>query len=1642
MVSRKSMAAGVILALAAVSVATALALASVLNRVKAYDEKYRCNVLAGLSSEDLAPKTEKAASASAQKDGPEARPRGKAQALETAPPPVMEVKRVDYDGDRAIDVVLSERPDMDAIRSYVQVSPLRTGDLGIRYVARGRTPILRITGDYAYGTNVTLLIHKGLPLYGKGAGSNAEGALSEDFVKTLRRDAPKPSVAFADRGRYLPPGGRRAVRVEAVSVTNIATEIRRVEPRNVVQLMARDESVYQARSWRWSVDEEDTRELSGACETGIVRCANVMFEKETRLFPVSMRDGGPERGVFLLAVRSADRPLSNGCWNGLDYNPNHYRLVCLTDLGLSVRKEPGGLGVWVTSLLTGRPVESARVEVYSSANILLSEGETDATGWCVQAPSKTAAPFAIVVWTDSDMTFLALSENHLLDETHEDGARDAYLKADELDAFVWSERGIYRHGEKIFLHGLVRTGERKAPPSLPLSLRLRSPKGSVLGTAAVVTDADGSFACADFSVPREQPSGKWALEVALPGKDGRVLASREVKVEAFAPPQVKVEVSARELQDPQSFSFSIAAEHLFGGPAKSLPCEGAVVFEDVPFAPARWKGYQFGNDDLGLKPCFRRLSTGVLDRDGTYLYAAPLWLDSGRPKAAVRATGQGVVFEDGGRPATARKSVLCHYYPYYIGSNLPSSLRLPQTGAPEISLVCVEPNGESVKTAKRLAARIERIDSVYGYRQVRPGVSTWECDRIRARVAENITIETDAAGQAKLSLPLHDAGDYFLTVEDRATGVSFGKGFYLGGCGDDGVRAPLSDPTALTLQPDKAFYRVGERPRLIVKAPFAGHALMSVLRDGLVYGEVLNLTNATSEIVLRPLERDWAPNVDVAISLVQGAAADAHHMALRAHGIATVRLRPDENETDVSLDAEVEILPDGDASSGGRAGARVTVDVVAPNATSAVVTLVDEGIHLMTGEATPDPVGRFARPRTGDTPLYDAFGRILPVVEDGLRANGVKTGGGFGAEMLGRVSPVPTRRFKPLALWKTAVSLKGGKGRVVFDLPEFVGEVRVTAIAYSSEATGAASVRRKVTPKLVMQGDVPRFVAPGDAFDATLTLRNCAGEGGEGEIRYSLSDAVQEARLSLPPGAATNVVVRLRAPRKPGELSLLFRASGLGERHEAVLRVPVRPATAWRTQAEVVRLEPGEVLNRTADGECPRFSVQVGASPMAELASSLEWLADYPHGCLEQTVSRVFPLVTAGGILNSVASKAAADRNEYVESGVRRVESMVRTSDFVMWPDCSYAPWDREVSLYAAHFLVEAEKAGQRLEPRSRARVMSFLRKWALGADACESAYACHTLALAGLPERDRMFRLYDARSSLSALSRARLARAFAALHDRPRAEALMTDALEPQSVKEASFRVLALADIAPDDARILPLVEYLTARRDPVRFSWGTTAENAHALLAMGAYYQHHPVKTGDVRVGALRNRDTLRLEADSLSLTNTGPATAFLSVRRQCLDDPKDVRDEASGLFISRRFLAADGSPADLASLVRGEMLVAELTITSSVARVVGDLVVEDLFAGAFEPVHRELDPGAYRAQSALPQVEDWVMRKDARDDRMLVFSKRFEIDVGHEAKVRYPVRVVSAGDFVLPGPSVEGMYHPSLRARVAPARLVVRH
>jgi len=1452
---------------------------------------------------------------------------------------------------------------------------------------------------------------------------------------------PKPMVRFAAPGRYLPPGGARAIGVESVNVTNIHAEIRRVVPENVVQLLAREEREYSRYRWGGSADDEETEELSGEIEERDFACVNKPNEKETVAVPVKMNDGGSANGIFLVAVRSADRPRADGWWvEESKQNPNRYRLVCLSDLGLSVRLNgTDSPGVWVTSLMKGTPLDGAKVTVYSKANIKVMEGETDENGWSRLVRVAKGEPFAVVATSadGTDSTFLALRDSMEIDETYSDGCRPEYLADDGVEAFLWTDRGIYRHDEKIMVHALLRNGRRQAPSPMPVELRLVSPKGDTYSHLTATSDTEGSLLCDTFTVPADQPSGAWKFHAKIPGKDGRILGTAEIKVEEFAPPQIRVRVEADSAAHPSNFAFSVSAEHLFGGPAHALACEGAVVFEDYSFAPPQWKGWSFGNCDLGLKPNFRKLAKASLDREGKCAMSAPLWADSGLPKAAVRATAQGTVFEDGGRPATARASAVLHYYPYYIGSTLESWMRLGQGLAPKIHFACVKPDGSRYGESRTLSATLERIDSVYSYRRQSNGWETWDCERIRKVVASAVKIIVPAGEDAVFDIPASACGDYALTVTDPETGVSFAKTFYLSDWGDSAVRAPLSDPTAVTLTADKPFYRVGETPRLMVRAPFAGYALVSVLREKDAYTDILALTNATSEIALRPVTADNAPNLDVYVSVVQSVEANAKHMAARAHGQATISVRPVEDEIAVKV-AKCDVVV------GGEKGSSATVTFEARGASAALVTVVDEGINILTDEQVPDPVAHFATPRQASHPLYDIYHRMLPVLgEDLLRASGVKTGGGAGAEMLGRVSPVPTRRFKPLSRWSGRVEVgEDGKGVCEFPLGEFVGEIRATVVAWSASASGSDAIQAKVTPKIVMMPDAPRFVAPGDVFEATLPIYRRDGDSRvehvervDGVIEYSISVGrnvvVAEGKVMLEKDGHTNIVVRLTAPEEPGEMGVAYSVKGLGEAHHERIILPVRPAVAWVETSGVKR---GQELGVRSQGSGVRgqesvvggnpfekYSENVYDSPVGQYEAALRWLAEYPHGCLEQTSSRMFPLIGAGGILASV-SPAGPD---VVASGVKRVESMVRSIDFVMWPDCNYAPWDREVSLYAAHFLVEAEKNGYALNRLARDRVFSFLKRWAMSTNDTVSAYACQTLALAGNPEKDRMLRLYDASTNLTLLSRSRLARAFALTGDRRRAETLLAANVVPSSVKDAAFAVLALLEIDPDDARILPLISYLDGRRDRERFSWGTTGDNAHALLAIGAYYRHHPAKPGE----------------------------KFVVWHKLSLPKPKDVRDESRGISIVRRYLTPEGGEADLSNLSLGEMLIAELAIKVDDTRELSDLVIEDLFPACFEPVHGGLVPqrasvdpsdprGTNEGASAHALVQDrWVMRSDARDDRMLVFSKKFTLAKGAEATFRYPVRVVSAGDYILPGPSVEAMYHPDLHARRAPSRISVK-
>ena len=139
----------------------------------------------------------------------------------------------------------------------------------------------------------------------------------------------------------------------------------------------------------------------------------------------------------------------------------------------------------------------------------------------------------------------------------------------------------------------------------------------------------------------------------------------------------------------------------------------------------------------------------------------------------------------------------------------------------------------------------------------------------------------------------------------------------------------------------------------------------------------------------------------------------------------------------------------------------------------------------------------------------------------------------------------------------------------------------------------------------------------------------------------------------------------------------------------------------------------------------------------------------------------------------------------------------------------------------------------------------------------------------------------------------------------------------------------------------------------------------------------------------------------------------------------------------------MTSEGFVADLGNLARGELLIGEITLDADRDFAFTDLVVQDLFPACLEPDRKEVAE-AYAKFHGKGSTK-WVLRSDARDDRVLVFSRPVSIkadDVDQaKAKFFYAVRVITPGDFVLPGARVEAMYAPEVKAQTAPSRISVK-
>ncbi len=215
-----------------------------------------------------------------------------------------------------------------------------------------------------------------------------------------------------------------------------------------------------------------------------------------------------------------------------DYVTQAVQPVLQTDLAPTVWRGGDGLTVQVRGYSDAKPRPGVALRLMAHNNDILSETHTDAEGMAhfaapllhgdgVMAPSAIQGTLAGT--SDAAEDFVSLDLESAAFDLSDRGIIGA-KQPGPLDAFVWSDRGLYRPGETVQVMALLRDAAGQ-PADRPAHIRVKRPNGTVFADS-VVQPGGGASLHSAVTLPNGAPAGAWSVRGAGRPEGARRSATR------------------------------------------------------------------------------------------------------------------------------------------------------------------------------------------------------------------------------------------------------------------------------------------------------------------------------------------------------------------------------------------------------------------------------------------------------------------------------------------------------------------------------------------------------------------------------------------------------------------------------------------------------------------------------------------------------------------------------------------------------------------------------------------------------------------------------------------------------------------------------------------------------------------------------------------------------------------------------------------------------------------------------------------------------------------------------------------------------------------------------------------------------------
>lgn len=690
----------------------------------------------------------------------------------------------------------------------------------------------------------------------------------------------------------------------------------------------------------------------------------------------------------------------------------------------------------------------------------------------------------------------------------------------------------------------------------------------------------------------------------------------------------------------------------------------------------------------------------------------------------------------------------------------------------------------------------------------------------------------------------------------------------------------------------------------------------------------------------------------------------------------------------------------------------------------------------------------------------------------------------MGFDLGSRLNPLTSKRVKLLSLW-SGVQKANSSGEVVFtaDIPAFSGAVRVMAVAYKDDKFGSADMQMKVSDPVVISSSLPRFLSPGDVARVVVTLTNTTSKPlvastktvTEGPVSV---DKITENNISIPANSEIQLGYALTAARSTGNAKINLQVKAAGETFTEETELSVRPASTLEKTSLSGMLKGGSKITLKSEESflegTSKSQVMLTRSPAGKYAKDLSFLVNYPHGCLEQTISTAFPQIYFPDLARMLKQGQKSDSyntNENVNAAIMKISALQQyNGGLVTWPTGGEAHW--WTTAYAGNFLYEASKAGFTVNQLVIDNIMRYLtenvkqkptteyfyhttenQNWQRKVQPLrETFYSLYVLALNGKQHLPTM-NYYKARASeLTLDSRYMLACTYALVGDTKSYQSLLPKSWdssgEPTAMTGGSFSsplrdraisLYTLLNADPNNPQVAALARQVGEMLN--RDSWMSTQERAFAMVALGKLAGQSAndnvtatVEVSGRKVATFSGKDLITpISGQKAELSATGTGQIFYYFETQGIPVSNSDRQEDKVLSVQRRFYDRNGIALSSNKFRQNDLVVVEVTLATTDNSVVENVIMTDMLPACFEVENTRLT-----AERGM----DWAKKRsypdhiDFRDDRVNLFS-----DAGGQIRrFYYMVRVVGRGTYKQGPVSAEAMYNGSYYSYSGSASITV--